>query len=74
MSDEIQSQLQAYCVRAFPSRQGVQVSGLASISGGWESEVYSFDVEHGPPGERQREGLILRIYTSTVRTGQGTGH
>lgn len=62
MSDEIQSQLQAYCARAFPSRQGVQVSGLTSISGGWESEVYSFDVEHGPPEGRQREGLILRVY------------
>jgi aminoglycoside phosphotransferase (APT) family kinase protein len=62
MSDEIQSQLQAYCVRAFPSRQGVQVNGLASVSAGWESDVYSFDVEHGPPEARQREGLILRIY------------
>jgi aminoglycoside phosphotransferase (APT) family kinase protein len=62
MNDDLQSQLQAYCVRAFPSRQGVRVSGLASVSAGWESDVYSFDVEHGPPGARRREELILRIY------------
>jgi aminoglycoside phosphotransferase (APT) family kinase protein len=32
------------------------------ISAGWESEMYSFDVEYGPTGQRQREELILRIY------------
>ena len=62
MNDDLQGQLQAYCVRAFPSRQGVQVNGLASVSAGWESDVYSFDVEHGPPAARQREELILRVY------------
>ncbi len=62
MSDNMQSRLQAYYAHAFPARQGVRVSDLANISAGWESEMYSFNVEHGPAGERQREELVLRIY------------
>ena len=62
MSDDVQSRLQAYYARAFPARQGVQVSDLARISAGWESDMYSFTVEYGPAGERRREELILRIY------------
>lgn len=54
--------LQAYCARAFPDKQRVQINDLVNVNAGWESEVYSFDVEHGPPGQRRREELILRIY------------
>jgi len=62
MNDNMESRLQAHYVRAFPARQGVQVSDLTSISAGWESDMYSFTVEHGPAGERRRQELILRIY------------
>ena len=62
MGDEMQSRLQAYCESAFPARPGVQVSGLVSISAGWENDVYAFVVEHGSDGELRREELILRIY------------
>jgi aminoglycoside phosphotransferase (APT) family kinase protein len=51
--------LQGYCESAFPAWQDVRVGELASISEGWESDIYSFDLEHGA---RAREGLILRIY------------
>ena len=54
--------LQACYARAFPDKQGAQVSDLVNISDGWESEIYAFDVEHGLQDQRQREGLILRIY------------
>jgi len=62
MTDDIQTHLQTYYARAFPSRQSVQVTSLARINAGWESDVYAFDVQHGPPGNRQHENLILRIY------------
>jgi aminoglycoside phosphotransferase (APT) family kinase protein len=62
MSDDVQSHLQTYCTRAFPGWQGVQVGNVRSIDAGWESDVYSFDVEYGPPENRQHEALILRIY------------
>ena len=40
----------------------MQVSNLVSITTGWESEIYAFDVEYGPAEARQREALVLRLY------------
>jgi aminoglycoside phosphotransferase (APT) family kinase protein len=62
MSDDMQDRLQAYCERAFPAWQDVRVGELVSVSEGWESDIYSFDLVHGPGATREREGLILRIY------------
>lgn len=62
MSDDMRSCLGSYYARAFPARQGVRVTALAHISAGWESNMYSFNVEYGSAGARQCEELILRIY------------
>ena len=58
----MQSHLQAYCTRRFPTRPGLQVKDLVSITAGWENEVYAFDLEYGPPEARRCDPLILRIY------------
>lgn len=58
----MEKQLQFYCNSAFPDHQDVRIIGLRSISAGWESDVYSFDIEHGPIGERRFRELILRVY------------
>lgn len=64
MSDPLESQLQEYYTRAFPARQGVQVSNLARLTpGGMEHEMYFFDVAYGAAGERQHERLVLRLYS-----------
>ncbi|MFQ6027239.1 MAG: phosphotransferase family protein [Dehalococcoidia bacterium] len=60
--DEMQGLLQAYYASSIPSMKGAQVSDLTSLSSGWESDVYSFELAHGPGEGRQREQLILRIY------------
>jgi aminoglycoside phosphotransferase (APT) family kinase protein len=62
MRDNMQSSLQAYYRRAFPATQGLQVIHLLSITAGWESEMYAFDVEYGPAENRRREALVLRLY------------
>jgi aminoglycoside phosphotransferase (APT) family kinase protein len=62
MGGDMQRRLQIYCEHAFPAKQGVRVSDLTSISAGWESDIYSFDVEHGSAENRWREALVLRIY------------
>ena len=62
MNKDMQSQLHDYYSRTFPNRSGMRITDLTSISAGWESDMYSFDVEYGPAGKRQREELILRIY------------
>jgi aminoglycoside phosphotransferase (APT) family kinase protein len=58
--------LQAYIANALPDRPQPTVSNLASISVGWESDVYAFDLESGPPEARLSEALILRIYPGAV--------
>jgi aminoglycoside phosphotransferase (APT) family kinase protein len=62
MGDDMQGRLQGYCERAFPAWRDVRVGELVSLSEGWESDIYSFELTHGPDGAREREGLVLRIY------------
>ncbi|MCP4541115.1 MAG: phosphotransferase [Chloroflexi bacterium] len=62
MNKDMQNYLHDYYTHIFPNKSGMQVSNLTSISVGWESDIYSFDLEYGPTGERQRKALILRIY------------
>ncbi len=54
--------LQSYFTAAFPERQAPVVTDLVSLNAGWESDVYSFTASWGPPAQRAREELILRIY------------
>jgi len=62
MSDTMLSSLQAYYAHAFPAKQELQVKDLSSITAGWESEMYAFDVEYGPAEDCRREALVLRLY------------
>jgi aminoglycoside phosphotransferase (APT) family kinase protein len=63
MSSELHRHLQVYCERAFPGRLDITVSMPVSLSAGWESETYAFDVEFGLIEARQREALLLRLYS-----------
>jgi aminoglycoside phosphotransferase (APT) family kinase protein len=58
----MRDKIQEYLSHSSPEWQEVTISELNQISAGWESDIYSFDAEHGSAGERQREELILRIY------------
>jgi aminoglycoside phosphotransferase (APT) family kinase protein len=65
MSETMHDQLQAYLAGAMPDRPAVQASDPVSISTGWESDVYAFDLESGLPtarSARRHEALVLRIY------------
>jgi aminoglycoside phosphotransferase (APT) family kinase protein len=62
MSNDISRLLQGHLRRAVPGWQRVQVEDLTDLGAGWESELYSFTVEHGPAGNGLREGLVLRVY------------
>jgi len=61
-NDELVKLLAQYMIKAFPEKTDQAVSRLERISEGWESEVYSFGLESGSSENRQRAGLILRIY------------
>jgi aminoglycoside phosphotransferase (APT) family kinase protein len=66
MPDEMEAKLQAYLVTRESQWSSPVVHDLRSISVGWESDVYAFDLEHGTMGARQRLPLILRIYPGEV--------
>jgi aminoglycoside phosphotransferase (APT) family kinase protein len=61
VNDGVQQRLQAYCVQLFADRQ-VRVGKVARVGAGWETEIYSFDVESWPAAQVRREGLIMRLY------------
>ncbi len=62
MSDVNLNLLQSYIDRALPDRPAAEASHLASLSTGWESDVYAFDLDWGVAGARQHEALVLRVY------------
>ena len=62
MNASMQDDLEAYCRRRFPEKGQLQVKDFRSLTGGWENEVYAFDLEYGPPEDRQSDQLILRVY------------
>lgn len=58
----VDSEIACELVDLYESRQDVQILDLARVADGWETDVYAFTLEHGPPAQRKREGLILRLY------------
>jgi hypothetical protein len=47
MADHMQAQLQAYIESALPQWAAPLVGPVGRISDGWESELFTLDVEHG---------------------------
>ncbi len=66
MHDDPLAYLGPLLARRFPERRDVAVVRWSRISTGWESDVYAFDLEYGPPGARESQPLILRLYPGTA--------
>jgi aminoglycoside phosphotransferase (APT) family kinase protein len=62
MDYEIARRLQTYYEGILPIKDGAKVRDLVSINPGWESELYAFTLEVGPPSDRVCEELVLRLY------------
>ncbi len=62
MTHDIEGRLQAYAEAALAQWTAPVVGPVGRISDGWESELYTLDIEYGPQGGRQRVGLVLRLY------------
>jgi aminoglycoside phosphotransferase (APT) family kinase protein len=59
---DLRMKLRDYLAGTYPAWTDPRVVDLTSINAGWESDVYAFDLEHGPPSARRREELVLRVY------------
>jgi len=65
MTQDIQSQLMTYHRQTFPEKTNLKIKNLTAINEGWESIVYAYDAVTTASGQRQTEGMILRIYPGT---------
>ena len=62
MTEAMQARLQAYAEQVLPQWASPVVGPLARITDGWESELYTLALEHGPRAARQWVALVLRLY------------
>jgi hypothetical protein len=49
----MQHELEAYCRGRFPQKRQSQVKDLRRLPGGWENDVYAFDLEYGEDEDRR---------------------
>ena len=68
MSDPRISTLESFCADNFPQKRDITIENWRSIPGGWESEIFAFDLCSGAGLQRERLGLALRLYS-----GNGAG-
>jgi aminoglycoside phosphotransferase (APT) family kinase protein len=54
--------LQAACALVLPGRGSFEVGAIEPLARGWETDNTAFVLESGPPGRRQRQELVIRIY------------
>jgi aminoglycoside phosphotransferase (APT) family kinase protein len=70
VNNEITRRLQTYYEGILPIKDGVQVRDLVSINPGWESELYAFTLEVGPPSDRACQELVLRVFPGDDAQGK----
>ena len=58
----MKERIKAVIKKAFPDAKEIAISEPVRISEGWETEIYSFDVNYKSASKRRRERLILRIF------------
>jgi len=58
----MKQQIQFYFQDTFPDRRDVQVSEPERIATGWETEIFSFDVDYTLSGRSIHENIIMRMF------------
>lgn len=66
----MKQQIQSYFEQTFPDRQDTHVSDPERIATGWETEIFSFDVDYKRTGEPIHEDIIMRMYPSDDAYGK----
>jgi len=69
-SDTMHQEIQIYFKRTFPDRQDIQVTEPERIADGWETEIFSFDIDYTLPAESIHESIIMRMYPSDDAHGK----
>jgi len=48
--------------QAFPARKPLQVINFASVTDGWESDIFSLTLEYAEAAKQERAEIILKLY------------
>ncbi|TET11075.1 MAG: hypothetical protein E3J86_03840 [Candidatus Thorarchaeota archaeon] len=60
------SSLLSYLQKSYPNRISLKLNDFRDITSGWETQIFSFDLEWSTKRGKMQEGLIVRIYTPGV--------
>jgi len=60
--------IEAYLETLYPDRSSVSVACIDEIETGWETEMYTLEIDARRNGEKVKEDLVLRVYQ-----GEGAG-
>lgn len=57
------SSLLSYLQKSYPDRISLKLSDYKDITSGWETQIFSFDLEWPTKRGKMQEGLIVRVYS-----------
>ena len=60
------SSLLSYLQKSYPNRISLKLNDFKDITSGWETQIFSFDLEWSTKRGKMQEGLIVRVYTPGV--------
>jgi aminoglycoside phosphotransferase (APT) family kinase protein len=64
-----EARLSSYLRQNLSDRNNLRVANVSHITEGWETEIYSIDLEYVAESELIQEGLILRMYPGRFAVG-----
>jgi len=66
----MKQQILSYLQNTFPDRRQIQVSEPERVAAGWETEIFSFDIDYTLSGQSIHENIIMRMYPGDDAQGK----
>jgi aminoglycoside phosphotransferase (APT) family kinase protein len=60
------SSLLSYLQKSYPNRISLKLKDFKDITSGWETQIFSFDLEWSTKRGKIEEGLIVRVYSPGI--------
>ncbi|MFW9927107.1 MAG: phosphotransferase family protein [Candidatus Thorarchaeota archaeon] len=56
----------SYLKNRFPERKSLRINDFKDITSGWETQIFSFDLEWNSEQSQMQDGLIIRVYAPGI--------
>ena len=60
------SSLLSYLQKSYPDRISLELNDYKDITSGWETQIFSFDLEWSMKQGKKKESLIVRVYSPII--------